>query len=72
MGAESVGSYPSRYQERVAYHCRFMVCTKDRCSCLHGEKLGLAKDGSLDKVSLLVRGVTPKVCRKCARFDKAR
>ena len=53
---------------RLSYDCFNLKVKKDRVFCSKGKKLGCAKDGTLNFVSV-IRGLTSGVCKNCKDFD---
>ena len=53
---------------RLAFDCYHLKVVEDRVFCAKGKHLGQAKDGSL-ALSLVLKGLTPKVCKTCEWFE---
>lgn len=53
---------------RIAFDCFNLKVEGDRVHCAKGHFLGWSEDGTFDLTSVL-KGVTPRVCKKCQDFD---
>ena len=57
-----------RMKGRITFDCFHLKSKKDRVYCDLGNLLSQAKDGSMDKLSVL-RGVTSGACKGCLNYE---
>jgi len=59
----------SRETAIQGYECTNLQFANGRCTCAHGKKLSMAKDGSISAKSIL-RGTIPAACKVCELFSQ--